>query len=153
MRRSEPGRAEFCCSGCALASRLPRAGEGGQFPVTPALVIALGAGFALFNQVLFWVLSVQLAGQHRAPEALICARVSGGVGIVLWAALVAAIWRTGCRRWTDVLVMVATLGALAAATGLTRSSGNVLLVNATLVLWLARGWGKQKFAGKKSLTI
>jgi hypothetical protein len=153
VRQIEPGRAEYCCSGCALASRLPPAGEGGQFPVTPLLVVALGAGFALFNQVLFWALSVQLAHQHRGPEALLCAQISGGVGILLWIALVAVIWRTGCRRWTDGLVTVVTLGALAAAVGLTRSAGNVLLVNAALALWLARGWGKQKFARNMSLTI
>ena len=153
VRRIEPGRANYCCSGCALASRLPQPEKNGEFPVTPALVGALGAGLALFNEILFWALSILLARENRGTEALLCIRISGGLGVVVWAALVVAMWRAGCRHWTDGLVVVGTFGALAAAVGLARSAGGVVLVNVVLALWLARGWGKREFARNRSLTI
>ena len=49
VRQTEAGHASYCCSGCALASRLPPVDSNGQFPVTPALIVALGVGFAFFN--------------------------------------------------------------------------------------------------------
>ena len=148
VRRIEPGRADYCCSGCALASRLPTAGEDGQFPVTLALVVALGIGFALFNEILFWALGVELAREQSMAQALLFARISGGLGILVWGALAAMLLRSGSRRWTDGLVSIVTFGALTAAVGWTRSAGNVLLVNAALASWLARGWGKRRFAQK-----
>ena len=153
VRRIEPGRADYCCSGCALASRLPLAGGGGQFPVTLALVVALGAGLALFNQVLFWVIALALAREHRVAEALLCARISVGLGIAILVGMVAALWGAGCRRWQDGLMTAATLGVLAVTFGLSRSAGDVVLANTVMALWLARGWGRREFARKRPLTI
>jgi hypothetical protein len=154
VRRIEAGRADYCCSGCALASRLPQPGAGGQFPATPALFIALGAGFAFFNEVLFWALGLELTREHRGAEALLLLRISGGLGILIGAGMVAMVWLAGGpRRWTDGLVTVVALGALAWAAVRMRSAGDVFLVNAALAIWLARGWGKRKFARNRSLTI
>lgn len=146
VRDAEPGRAYFCCSGCALASRLPKPGERGEFPVTPALIVALGAGFAFFNEVLFWSLEIALAHQKHMGQATLFSRISAGLGILVWGVLVAAVARAESRRWTDVAVAVATLTGLIAAVLSNRPAGWEIAVNVVLGLWLARGWGKQKFA-------
>ena len=52
------GEKAFCCSGCAMASRLGIDGE--AFPVTPQLVFDLVFAFAVFNQFLLWLLAVAL---------------------------------------------------------------------------------------------
>ena len=153
VRRPEPGRAYYCCSGCALVSRLPRPGEAGQFPVTPVLLVALGAGFAFFNEAFFWMLAVALAREPRAAEALLFARVSTGLGAVVWLTQMVAMARAASRHWTDALAAVVTLAGLGGAAMSARPAGWVVLVNVALGLWLARGWGKQKFARNRSLTI
>jgi hypothetical protein len=153
VRQAEAGRAYYCCSGCALASRLPPAGEGGQFPVTPALIATLGMGFAFFNEVLFWTLALALVHDNRAGMALLFTRVSAGLGVLVWAGAAAGIWRAPVRRWTDAVVALGTLGVIAAAVQPKLSAGCVVAANAALGLWLARGWCKQKFIRKKSLTV
>ncbi|MDD2764930.1 MAG: hypothetical protein PHE83_13255 [Opitutaceae bacterium] len=153
VRQIEAGRAYYCCSGCALVSRLPAAGGGGEFPVTPALVAALGVGFALFNQVLFWTLAAELAREQRAVPALLFARISAGLGVLVWAVLATGIWRAPVRRWSDALVALATLGGLALAIWPPLSAGGAVASSAALGLWLGRGWGKQKFARKKTLPV
>ena len=153
VRQVEAGRVYYCCSGCALASRLPPVGEGGQFPVTPALIAALGVGFAFFNEVLFWTLALVLVHDNRVETALLFARVSAGLGVLVWAAAVAGIWRAPVRRWTDAVVALATLGGIVAAVQPQLSAGCVVAADAALGLWLARGWCKLKFIRKKSLTV
>ena len=153
VRQVEAGRVYYCCSGCALASRLPPVGEGGQFPVTPVLIVALGVGFAFFNEVLFWTLALLLIRDNRVETALLFARVSAGLGVLVWAAAVAGIWRAPVRRWTDAVVALATLGGIVAAVQPQLSAGCVVAADAALGLWLARGWCKQKFIRKKSLTV
>jgi hypothetical protein len=153
VRQVEAGRAYYCCSGCALVSRLPTAGEGGQFPVTPALVAAMGVGFGFFNEVLFWTLALALAREHRADTALLFTRVSAGLGVLVWVALAAGMWRAPARRWTDALMALATLAAIAIAIQPGLSAGGVVAANAALGFWLARGWGKQKFTRKKPVTV
>ena len=88
VRQVEAGRAYYCCSGCALASRLPPAGEGGQFPVTPALIVALGVGFAFFNEVLFWTLALAPDPRPPARRRRCCLPASRpGWGVLVWAAV------------------------------------------------------------------
>ena len=153
VRTVEPGRAVFCCSGCALASRLPAAGSGGEFPITPALVVALVTGFALFNEVFFWGLALALARDQRAELAQLFVRVSAGLGLLVWGLLAAGMWRAAVRHWTDGLVAAATLIVMVGSLVPTLSAGCELAANAVLVLWLARGWGKQRFARNKSVTV
>jgi hypothetical protein len=153
VRQVEAGRAAYCCSGCALASRLPPVGEGGQFPVTSALIVALGVGFAFFNAVLFWTLALALVHDRRAETALLFARVSAGLGVLVWGAAVAGMWRAPVRRWTDAVMALATLAVIAAAVQPKLSAGCVVAADAALGLWLVRGWCKQKFLRKKPLTV
>jgi hypothetical protein len=153
VRQVEPGRAAFCCSGCALASRLPARGAGGEFPITPALVVALGTAFAFFNEVLFWGLALALVREQRAAQALVLAGVSAGLGVLVWGCLAGGMGRAAVRRWTDALVAGATLTLIAGALVPELSAGCVLAANVILGLWLARGWGKQKFARNKSVTV
>jgi hypothetical protein len=153
VRQTEAGHASYCCSGCALASRLPPVDSNGQFPVTPALIVALGVGFAFFNEVLFWALGLLLMRDHRAETALQFTCVSAGLGVMVWAAAVASIWRAPARRWTDAVVALATLGVIAAAMQPRLAAGCVVAANTALGLWLARGWGKLKFIRKKPLTV
>lgn len=153
VRQIETARAYYCCSGCALASRLPRAGEAGQFPVTAALVTALGVGAAFFNEMLFWTLAVALAREQRAETAAIFVHVSAGLGVLVWIAMAASMGRAPARRWTDLLVALATLAGLVAAAWPPLSAGGVALANAGLALWMGRGWCKPKLIGKKTLPI
>jgi hypothetical protein len=135
-----------------MASRLPARGAGGEFPITPALVVALGPGFAFFNEAFFWGLALALARDHRAAQALLLTRVSAGLGILVWGLLAGGMWRAAVRRWTDALVAGATLTVIAGALAPELSAGCMLAANMILGLWLARGWGKQKFARNESVT-
>jgi hypothetical protein len=129
-------------------SRLPQPGAGGEFPVTPALIVALCAGFAFFNQVLFWTLGIAMAHDQRAEQALLFAQVSAGLGVAVWVILVVTMARAASRSWTDAAVAVVTLAGLAGAGLSRRPAGWIVVVNAALALWLARGWGRQRFARK-----
>ena len=153
VKKVEPGRLVFCCSGCALASRLPTRDASGAFPITPALVVALGSGFAFFNEVLFWGLAAALAHDKRAAQALLLARVSAGLGVLVWGLLAGGMWRAAVRRWTDAVVAGMTLIVLVGALFPKLSAGCVLTANGALGLWWLRGWGKQKFARNTSVTV
>jgi len=153
VRRIETGRNYYCCSGCALASRLPTGGANGQFPVTPALIAALGVGFAYFNEVLFWTLALALAREHRAGPAQVFALISAGLGVLVWAALVVVLGRAAARRWSDALLAAATLAVLAGAFWPGLSAGRAVGVNLVLAIWAVRGWCKQKLFGKKALPV
>ncbi len=148
VRSVEAGRPVYCCSGCALASRLPTAGAGGQFPVTVDLAVAVGVAFAFFNEVLFWLLGVALVHEHRLTPALVFARISAGIGGAVWLALGAGIVRAPTRRWGDLAVALATLAAAGLAFAPPLSAGGIAAANAALALWLGRGWGKRKFTRK-----
>lgn len=121
--------------------------------MTPALVVALVVGFAFFNQVLFWTVAVLLAREGRADTARIFAGVSTGLAVLVWVALAAGMWRAPVRHWTDAAVALA--GLLVMATGWSREwpAGRAVGADAALVLWLARGWCKQKFRRKPVLPV
>ncbi len=153
VRRVEAGRAYYCCSGCALASRLPPGGVDGRYPVIPALVVALVVGFVFFNEVLFWTLALEIAREHRPETAQVFARLSAGLGLFVWAALFAGLWRAAVHRWSDVVMALATLVLVVTAVRPGLSPGGVVGANAALALWVARGWGKQKTLPKPPLPI
>ena len=148
VRQTEPGRAYYCCSGCALVSRLSQPGAGNELPVTPALIVALGAGLAFFNEVLFWTLGMALAHDQRMAQAVLFARVSAGLGAAVWVTLVAAMACAASRHWTDALAVVVTLAGLVGAAVSLRPAGWIVGVNVALGLWLARGWGRQIIRAK-----
>ncbi len=148
VRAVDARRPVYCCSGCALASRLPAAGRDGQFPVTVDLAMALGVGFAFFNELLFWLLAVALLHESRPGPASAFAWISIGLGGAVWAGLAAGICRAPVRRWSDAGMALVTLAAAALALVPPLSPGGLAAANGALGLWLARGWGKKKFTRK-----
>lgn len=138
VARVVPGRAVYCCSGCALAARVPVDAQG-QFPVNAALLGALGLGFAFFNQALFWLLAVLVA---RDPEGAANATRLGwasfGVGWGAWMGLAWSQFQAGARRPADVIVGALTLGLWAWA-ALRASLPLAVLANALFAAWALRG--------------
>ena len=148
VARVTPGRAVYCCSGCALAARVP-VDANGQFPVNAALGTALGAAFVFFNQGLFWLLALLLAreagGAVNAGRFVIASLVTG---IVVWLTLAFFQARESARRAVDWFVMLATLAGLGWALATTRP-GAALFANAIFAAWAMRGLAKGKSAQKK----
>lgn len=150
IARPAPGRAVYCCSGCALAARVP-VGANGEFPVNAALVTALGLGFVFFNQVLFWLLAVLLARQANGVDALNAGRfaiASLSLALAVWAVLALFQLRSGARRAVDWLLIGATLtGAIWALA--TAKPELAVLANAVFGAWAARGLTRKKVSAKK----
>ncbi|MBW8780538.1 MAG: hypothetical protein JF599_01430 [Verrucomicrobia bacterium] len=144
--RVQPGRDYFCCSGCAIASRVPVDAQG-RFPVNPTLLAALGLGFVLFNELLCWLFAVLLVREGRTEVAVRLVMGSLALGVASWGALVVVQWRAGARRWVDVSV-VGLLGGVLVAGLQTRSPACVVAGNLALVAWSLRGFLKQKTPGK-----
>lgn len=142
VRRVEAGRAYYCCSGCAVASRVSVDAQG-NFPITPALVGALAVGFVFFNQLLFWLLAVLLAGEGRVEVAAKCALVSWLAGAAVWLTLVVAQARAHGWRGADAVVAALAL-ALGSAGVLVGSLGCGVLASGALLVWSLRGVLKKK---------
>lgn len=142
VRRVEPGRAYYCCSGCAIASRVPVDGRG-DFPITPALVAALGVGFVFFNQLLAWLLAALLAGEGRSELAAKFVLASWITGAAVWLALVVAQARAHGGRVADAGVALLAL-ALGGAGALAGSLACGALGNSLLLAWSVRGVLKKK---------
>ncbi len=143
VARVAPGRPVYCCSGCALAARVPVDAQG-QFPVNAALVTALGTGFVFFNQALFWLLAVLLA---RSPDGLVNADrfawASLGVGIAVWGALGIFQSRAGARRAVDTVMLLGA--ALLIACGVANFAPAVAVAgNALLAAWALRGLARRR---------
>jgi hypothetical protein len=144
VRNVREGAVYYCCSGCALASRIPV--NEGQMPVSRGLVIALALGFGLFNQILFGALGLALVGEGRAAVGGKLLIVSWSVGAALLVADFVFMATAELRRWTDLmaaLLAIALAGAaLASIAGGSAGTMTGLLLAATgwLALWLSRGW-------------
>ncbi len=146
--RSEPGRAVYCCSGCALAARVPVDAQG-QFPVNAALVTALGVGFVFFNQVLFWLLAVLLARDpDAAANAVRFTWASLGVGVAVGLALASFQISAGARRTADWAVLVAAAGLLACGV-VNAHPGVAVGGNALLAAWALRGLMRERKDGRQ----
>lgn len=143
VARVAPGRAVYCCSGCALAARVPVDAQG-QFPVNAALVTALGVGFVYFNQVLFWLLAVLLArGADGALNAARFAWASLGVGAAVWVALALFQLNAGARRVVDWVVLLAAAALLGC--GVANAQPAVAAAgNALLAAWALRGLARKR---------
>lgn len=132
----------FSSIGRAVRSRIPVDAQG-NFPVNRTLIAVLVFALALFNQALFWLLSVLLGGQGRPITAERFMLGSLALGAVLWVILVVAHVRVagGCAR-KDALVIALTGGVL--GFGLTPvSPGCALAAVALLAGWEARDiWRK-----------
>ncbi len=139
VARVVPDEKVYCCAGCALASRVKNTGD--EFPVTPELIVALLAGFAVFNQAMFALLGWLLRGdpdQVTQGERLLW--VSLGIGVVAWLLTAAAQWRArGARRRADVVFLAVTVIVLVSGI-LAQSPLLALGGTMPLLLWSARGW-------------
>jgi len=149
--RVEPGRPAYCCTGCAIASRVPVDAKG-DFPVNGALVSALATGFLFFNQLLFWALSVVLRTEDRFAAANACELASWGAGAATWLVLAAGLVRTGAGGWADRAFV-----AIALVTGVVGALGGSLAcaagANALLLAWSVRGLLKQKTRRKPDVPV
>ena len=143
VARVAPGRAVYCCSGCALAARMtaratPHAAGGPT--VSPALLVtALGAAFVWFNQLLFWLLAGLLA--QSADGAVYAGRLawgSLGAGVILALVLGVLQVTAGARRGIDWLVWTGSAVVIGCALA-NRSPAAALLANAALAAWALRG--------------
>jgi hypothetical protein len=147
--RAVPGKAVYCCSGCALASRVPVDAQG-QFPVNAALVSALGGGFVFFNQALFWMLAVLLERRADAGSVIYAGRfaiASLMLGVAVWLAVMFFQWNAGALRAPDK----AMLGVSGTALGWAFSHGRpelALLGNLILAAWALRGLARRKVSEK-----
>jgi len=154
VRLAPPGTRHYCCSGCALASRIPM--DGDRLPVSRGLIIALVLSFGLFNQILFTALAVATAAEGRQDQADLIALVAQVVGGVLAVACIGFLVTARTRRFSDGLFLgVAVLaGGVAVSRGWwadRAATGWCLLgLNGALALWLARGWMRRAWQRRKS---
>jgi len=155
VHRAEPGVDYYCCSGCALASRIPL-GEAGRFPVSPGLVIALAFAFGLFNQLLFGVLGGAVVDEGRVEVGARLQMVSlllGGA-IVLVGAGYALISRG--RSGGDAILgpLMLVIGGWFGWVAWRFVPGLVvwpsLALNLVLALWLSRGWCWRAYATRQA---
>ena len=135
-RRSEPPAKVYCCAGCALADRVRTAD--GEFPVTVELVLALLAGFAAFNQALFALLSLLMAGEDRVVLAERFLWISILVGILAWLLVWWSQNRAGARRVFDRVITVVT-GALLIWAVVAPSMAGALVATFSGLIWSAKG--------------
>ncbi len=104
VRRIEPGRDYFCCTGCAMLARVP-VDQSGQFPVNAQLISILVVGFLYFNQLLFWLLGV-LIGRDlaQAETALRFGWLTAATAVAVWLVVVVIQWRERTMRRADWVV-------------------------------------------------
>ena len=145
VTRLAPGRPVYCCSGCALAARVPVDAQG-QFPVNAALGAALTLAFVGFNQVLFWLLSTLLA---READSWVNAVRFGWASLctagLFWVVVAATQWRLGARSGADTAILF--LSGSGMITGLlTTSPAYAALANLVLAAWSLRGLRRKRLA-------
>jgi len=139
VRRVEEGRDYFCCTGCAMLSRVP-VDEKGQFPVNAHLVSALMTGFLFFNELLFWLVAVLLVRESKMALAVRFFWLSGGTALVVWLALAILHWKERAARAVDVIFMA--LGLVVLAVAFRRQPPwplELAVANAVLIVWSFRG--------------
>lgn len=108
VRRVESGRDYFCCTGCAMLSRVP-VDEKGQFPINAHLVSALATGFLFFNEVLFWLVAVLLVRDGRMALAVRFFWLAGSAALAVWGSLAFLLWKEKTARATDIVLMAVGL--------------------------------------------
>jgi hypothetical protein len=147
---SEPA---YCCAGCALVARIPVDADG-NFPVNTALIGALATGFVLFNQALFWGLSLLLAGEGRPDTARVFAWLSVAAGAVGWGMLLVQQVRSRGVRATELLVGALT-GGLVICGFVSAGDGRFVPTPATVLggslaylAWAYRGLLFRSFRGR-----
>jgi hypothetical protein len=147
VRRVEAGRDYFCCTGCAMLSRVP-VDEKGQFPVNAHLVAVLVTGFLFFNQLLFWLVAVLLVRESKMALAVRVFWLSGGAAAAVWLALAIIQWKERSARGVDYVFMALGLVALAVAfRRLPPWPLELAITNAVLIAWSFRGLLRKRITG------
>jgi len=152
--RAEPGVDYFCCSGCALASRIPL-GTRGQFPVSAGLIVALAFAFGLFNQFLFGVLGSAVIDEGRvevgARLQLVAIILGGAIVLVGTAFALVSRGRSGGDAIIAPLVLVICgwFAWVAWRLGPGLVTAPFFATNLVLALWLARGWFWRAYAKRR----
>lgn len=145
VRRMEPGRDYFCCTGCAMLARVP-VDEEGRFPVNAQLVSALALGFLFFNELLCWLLGVLLRARGDMAAAERFLWIAALLALVTWGGVLAIQLRERAARAADAAALALALGAhgWAAWRGLPPPAWMMAAANAALIVWSMRGVGRRK---------
>lgn len=139
VSRVEPGKDYFCCTGCAILSRIPVDGRG-NYPVNAHLISALALAFLYFNQLLFWAMSVLLAREGRLVLAERFAWIGTGAALCVWLGVVIVQRREGAARRKDILFgALSLLLLLAACRSLPPVAPLLAAANAVWLVWSFRG--------------
>jgi hypothetical protein len=149
VRRVVPEQPIYCCSGCALAARVPVDAEG-NYPINAAAVTATSLAFVAFNQGLFWMMALLLGravepGTAQVMNAVRFTWASFVVAVLLWGALAVLQARVGARRGVDGL-MVLFSGAMIGYGALCSSPVYALIGNGLLSAWALRGLRRAKLS-------
>jgi hypothetical protein len=154
VRTVREGETYYCCSGCALASRIPVHQD--ALPVSRGLVIALALGFGLFNQILFAVAGTALVAEGRPEIGATWLWVSVIVGGLLGTANVTFLLTARPRRWSDggAGAIAAVIAAWAVQRGfvhgLPAAVWPAVGANLGMAAWWSRGWGRRYLARWRS---
>ncbi len=147
VRHADPGRDYFCCTGCAMMSRVP-VDDKGQFPINGHLVSALVTGFVFFNQLLFWLVAELLVRESRMALAVRFFWLAGGAALTVWLSLAILHWKERSVRAGDVVFMA--LGLVGYGLALRRLPPmplEVAAANLVLIAWSFRGLLRKRIAG------
>ncbi|EIP99497.1 hypothetical protein OpiT1DRAFT_04015 [Opitutaceae bacterium TAV1] len=151
VRRPEPGRRYYCCTGCSFLGNLPAGATAGQFPVTRDLLVLLATGFVFFNQLLCALFAFLVRDDGRAALADRLQLVSLGLGATVALVLLVSQWRSDARDWRDLLVFLATGALLGSAVAL-RMTFTGVVATTLLVIWSTRGFLRGALRKKPSVT-
>jgi hypothetical protein len=139
VRRVEPGRDYFCCTGCSILGRVP-IDASGNYPVNEQLVSALTVGFLYFNQVLATAVSLLLRKQDELQLADRFAWIAAGAALIVWLAVVFLQGRLNVRRGKDIVFALLALAILGSSFTQLPPRGALLVAgNAVLLIWNVRG--------------
>lgn len=149
-RKPPAGEKAFCCSGCAMASRLGIEGE--RFPISPQLIFDVVLAFGVFNELLLVLLGAALRRDGNAAAADLCVQGSAGLGASLYLAALVWQWRSRWLRASDAflyaLLAAPVLGGVAVALWLGRGDAALVAAAANLLLvaWQGRGFLRRAWA-------
>lgn len=144
VRSAPEGATHYCCSGCALASRIP-VGEG-KLPLSKPLIAALALGFGTFNQMLFTVLGAAVIAEERIEVGSRLMVVSLAIGLLVL--LVSVAFLTTTRPWRISDAIGSGLGFAAAGlavwsvlqSDMMNANWFLLGTNLWFAFWMSRGW-------------
>lgn len=150
VRSAREGVDYYCCSGCALASRIPVRDDG--LPISRELVIALALGFGLFNQLLFGVLGQAVIAEGHADVGERWLLVSAAIGAVLFAVNLVFVVTAPTRHGSDAVTGLVTVAFVVwavqrGATGHVAAACWIALgTNLGMAAWWLRGWARRGLA-------